>query len=227
MRYYLTVHLQSDTTFGRGEGLAGFVDLEVEHDAYGCVQIGGRAIKGLLSEEWANLRFALTRGIPGSTSAWDDVGDMLFGRSGAATTGAAWLRIGTAALPPNLLKAIHAHHKPEEQQMILATLTTIRRQTSVSAQSGAPEPGSLRAVRVVLRDTTLIAPLDFDPLPPDMERAMALLSACVLAVRRGGVARNRGRGRLALLLHPQIPVDYHDQSFTQQAFARFASEAES
>jgi hypothetical protein len=216
--YYLTVALRSDTTFGRGEGLAGLVDVEIEHDEDGWPFIGGRALKGLLVEEWANLRFAL-----GEDTLWDDEATHLFGTSGAALgKGAAQMHVGSATLPLDLRAAVTHAKKKTAPAEVLASLTTIRKQTSIQSETGAPEEGSLRAMRVLLRGTPLIARLDFPSAPN--ERALALLAACVLAVRRGGTARNRGRGRLSLLLHNQIPADYSDATFTQTYFGHFATE---
>jgi hypothetical protein len=49
-------------------------------------------------------------------------------------------------------------------------------------------------MRVVLRGTVFEAQLTFDQSPDERERAM--LAATVLAWRRAGTGRNRGRGRL-------------------------------
>lgn len=220
MRYYITVQLKSDATFSRGEGVAGLVDVEIGHDKAGCPFIGGRVLKGLLVEEWVNLRFALGKAV----STWHPVAETLFGRIGATKRGTAKMHVGAATLPPSLL---HSLHQQVEQNTLTATeilesLTIIRRQTSVDATTGAPEKGSLRAMRALIRQTPLIATVDFDEKPD--EQALALLTACLLAVRRGGVARNRGRGRLSLLLHDRLPSNYQDKSFTQQYFASFAKE---
>ena len=53
--YRLKIKLLSDTTFGRGDGVAGLIDQEVEHDPYGFPYLRGRTLKGLLSEEFDNL----------------------------------------------------------------------------------------------------------------------------------------------------------------------------
>lgn len=213
--YYLTVQLKSDTTFGRGEGVAGLVDLEIEHDQAGMPLISGRTLKGLLVEEWANLRFAL------QSSAFDDAARWLFGHSGATQgAGSAMMHVGEACLPPDLRAAILAD-KSLTPSRVLAALTTIRRQTSIDAQDAAPEEASLRAERAVVRGTQLLARLHFD-VPPDSDQ-LALLAACLLAVRRGGTGRNRGRGRLALLLHEGMPTNYEDASFTKACFRNFAT----
>jgi len=220
IRYYLTVQLLSDATFGRGAGLAGSVDVEIEHDQQGCPFIGGRALKGLLVEEWANLRFAL------GTDAWDEAAAWLFGTSGDAH---AHMHVGAATLPPDLVAAIGRDPvaKRLTAQQILAALTGIRRQTAIDAETGAPERASLRAMRVLLRDTDLIAPLDFDAAPPPegQNYLLGLLAACALATRRGGTGRNRGRGKLQLRLHAATPTDYRDSSFTTACFEPFAREA--
>jgi hypothetical protein len=228
--YYLTVYLQSDATFGRGEGLAGLLDIEIEHDDFGCPFIGGRRLKGLLVEEWANLRFAL--GDAGT--AWDGAAALLFGGSGANTattagatdgSGSARLHFGPATLPPDLLAALQADRTMTPAR-VLAGLTAIRRQTSIDIATGAPEPASLRAARVLLRGTQLIARLDVDDKVNLTSDALGLLAACSLAVRRGGTARNRGRGRLSIVLHDQEPTSYDDARFMQQCFQQFAKQVQ-
>jgi len=221
--YYLTVQLRSDATFGRGSGVAGLLDIEIEHDEAGCPIIGGRTLKGLLVEEWANLRFAFSD----AGAEWDVAAALLFGTSGAnnaatsdTPSGSARLHIGPATLPPDLLAALHADREMTPTR-VLAGLTAIRRQTSIDVGTGAPERASLRAARVLLRTTWLLARLDVDDTVSLTSDALGLLAACTLAVRRGGTARNRGRGRLALLLHEHEPSNYDDATFTQQCFKRF------
>jgi hypothetical protein len=215
-QYYLSVRLRSDATFGRGEGVAGFVDVEIEHDDHGFPFIGGRALKGLLQEEWQNLRYALgSRG-----EHWQKAAELLFGTPGALLEGAATMFVGAATLPPELIAAVRDQEL--DRTDVLTSLTTVRRQTAIDAESGAPERGSLRAFRVLLRETPMIALLEFEHAPSDA--TLALLAACVLAVRRGGSVRNRGRGRLALLLHDHLPENYNDATFIRTHFQRFAQE---
>src|SRR2546421_2411536 len=83
-RLQLCLHLESDATFGRGEGLAGLVDEEIEYDvATGLPFVRGRVLKGLLVEECANLLFALqTAGSPALPTLEKSAG-WLFGRPGS------------------------------------------------------------------------------------------------------------------------------------------------
>ena len=44
----LQITLVSQATFGRGDGVAGLVDIEVLHDEMGLPFLHGRSLKGLL-----------------------------------------------------------------------------------------------------------------------------------------------------------------------------------
>lgn len=206
-RLQLRLCLESDATFGRGEGLAGLVDEEVEYDvATGLPFVRGRTLKGLLVEECANLMFALQTANSSALPTLEVAAEWLFGSPGGKE-GATRLHFGSALLPLQLREAVHAGVVSNELKpaIVLEALTTIRRQTAVNEMSAAPETGSLRSMRVVLRQTTFWASLDFAADPG--EDKLALLAACALSVRRGGIGRNRGRGRLSLRLLDEQGTD--------------------
>lgn len=209
MRLQLRLCLESDATFGRGEGLAGLVDEEVEYDAAtGLPFIRGRVLKGLLVEECANLLYALQVAGSPALSALMTAAKHLFGLPGAGLEGAAQMHVGSARLPLQLREAVRSAIDRDglKPANVLESLTAIRRQTAIDELSAAPEKNSLRSMRVVLRKTSFCAWLDFaeDPGVDDL----ALLAACALSVRRGGTGRNRGRGRLSLrLLDEQGAID--------------------
>jgi len=199
--YKLKLTLLSDTTPGRGDGVAGSVDVEVEHDDYGMPFVRGRSLKGLLVEEWANLRFALGQaGV--DLNRWDKAAAALFGRPGSTLDDGAALHVGHARLPADLRQAIVTDLRREAYQPadVLDALTDVRYQTAVDPD-GTPTEGALRAMRVILRGTVFEATLRF-PEKPSAD-ALALLSACVHAVRRLGTARNRGRGRVKMRLYDE------------------------
>jgi CRISPR/Cas system CSM-associated protein Csm3 (group 7 of RAMP superfamily) len=199
--YKLKLTLLSDTTPGRGDGVAGAVDVEVEHDRYGMPFVRGRSLKGLLVEEWANLRFALEQaGV--DLTRWDKAAYALFGRPGSTLKDGAAMHVGHARLPADLRQAIVTDLRREEYQPVdvLDALTDVRYQTAVDL-TGKPVDGTLRAMRVILRKTAFEATLRFPEKPSDGE--LALLSACVHAARRLGTARNRGRGRVKMCLYDE------------------------
>jgi hypothetical protein len=216
-RLQMNLRLESDATFGRGEGLAGLVDEEVEYDtATGLPFVRGRTLKGLLVEECANLLFALQTAGSHALPRLETAAERLFGRPGGGLQGAALLHFGPALLPEQLRNAVsdeidRGQLKPA---VVLESLTAIRRQTAIDEASAAPEKGSLRSMRVVLCQTSFRAWLDFasDPGADDL----ALLAACTLSVRRGGIGRNRGRGRLNLQL-----LDEQSNDITETHFEHF------
>lgn len=212
--FWLKFTLKSDATFGRGDGVAGVVNSEVQHDAYGLPYLGGRALKGLLGEECANILFALE--CQGKAERWRAAAQRLFGRPGSREEDQSLLHVGDARLPEDLRQAVKRGIERGEltRKQVLHSLTAIRRQTAVDAKTGAPLKETLRSVRVILRETPFEAPLTFEaePEPDDL----ALLAACVKALRRAGTGRNRGRGELTARLY-----DAQGQDVTDMHFARF------
>ena len=222
-KMYLAFTLESDATFGRGEGVAGLVDEEVEHDQYGMPYLRGRTLKGLLVEECANLLFALAKQNPDQIEDWETAAARLFGESGTTMVEMSIMRVGDARLPQDLRGTIeHAHyHHREEKRLsrldILESLTDIRRQTSMNEETGRADDGSLRSMRVILRRTPFEAQLHFREEPKEID--LALLSACVLAFRRAGTGRNRGKGQLTASL-----LNKNREDVTKDFFARFEQE---
>lgn len=205
--YWIRLDLLSDATFGRGEGLAGVVDQEVDRDADGWPMLRGRALKGLLVEECANLFYALGKQPESLTEA----ARFLFGQAGSGLNDDGHLHVGSARLPREVREAIEAQLKPDEA---FEALTAIRRQTAVDDKRGTPETGSLRAMRVILRGTNFVAPIRLEGAVP--KESLPLLAACVKSLRRVGAGRNRGRGKLQATLH-----DATGQDITPTHFKRF------
>lgn len=214
--YHLRFTLISDATFGRGEGIAGLIDREVEHDRYGLPYLRGRTLKGLVSEEADNLLFTLEQ-MGRLTAEWTAARQTLFGRPGSATADRGRLRFGHAELPAAVRTAVRGPvrdavndaandtvndtvndaRRDDNRLLVLESLTTVRRQTAIEADGeryGVPAEGSLRTMRVILRRTPFEALLLSETALQGHE--LALLAAAVLAFRRAGTGRNRGRGRL-------------------------------
>lgn len=193
----LTIMLLSDTTFGRGEGTAGEVDVEVEHDKDGLPFIGGKVIHGLLRETWLSMRPAFPNLEQAATQVLGPEADL---------QETALLRIGDALLPDDVRQwvcyAVNRQREALRTKQILNSLTDTRRQTAQSRRTGAPEETTLRASRVVLRKTVFFASLTWFR-PPDKNH-LQVLALCVLGTRHGGLGRNRGRGFLQITLDPDL-----------------------
>lgn len=193
----LQIRLLSDTTFGRGDGLAGVVDSEVEHDATtGLPIIKGRTLKGLLVEECANILYALQQFNPSVFSLMEEAAVRLFGVPGSDLQGQSVLHIGTASLPAEFVAAVTRQTRTNglDPQAVLESLTTIRYQTAVDASYDIPLENTLRAVRVIIRDTVFTAPVVVQGKLTEQEKT--LFVACASALSRAGMSRNRGRGRI-------------------------------
>lgn len=189
-QYRMRMRLKSDTTFGRGDGVAGFIDREVEHDRYGMPFLRGRTLKGLLSEEADNIIFALAE-MQQPTDAWRKAHDALFGKPGSGLKVQSAIHFGRCQLPDAVRSAVRSSGAGATD--VLESLTAVRRQTAMD-ETGVPIDGSLRAMRIVLRETPFEAILDCGRDLTEAEQT--LLAASVKALRRVGTGRNRGRGRV-------------------------------
>lgn len=198
MKLYLHLKLKSDATFGRGDGIPGVVDEEVEHDSNtGLPFLRGKTLKGLLTEECANLLYALQASKPDLVkNKLEEAANYLFGQGGSGLHSQGHLRISAARLPESLRRAVEYEIQTNglTSSQVLESLTAIRRQTAIEAQTGSAEIGSLRAIRVILRETEFVSELS----QPDAvsNEALPLLAACAQMLHRAGTSRNRGRGRL-------------------------------
>ena len=201
--YQLQITLRSDTALGRGDGVAGLVNTEVQHDSFGCPYLGGRTLKGLLREECVNLLYLLREMDNKKGTAhfpkWRATAHRLFGQPGSTLEEGAVLYISDATLAEDLRQAITygVDAKQLTRTQVLDSLTAIRYQTAVDAETEAPRKESLRAIRVVLRNTVFTAQLSLRDLSETTEeQGLALLAACVKALRAAGTGRNRGVGEI-------------------------------
>ena len=215
--YTLKIKLLSDTTFGRGDGVAGLVDQEVEHDRYGFPYLRGRTLKGLLTEECDNLIAVL----PDDTQRqhWQEIANRLFGVPGSTLDTQAKIHVGDACLPSDLRKAIakqldseqdrkrrDSKYKPNLTETdLLESITTIRRQTAINPEDGAPTEHSLRSARVILRElpfeSKLLFKTELNKGSDGDKDMLALMAVGTLALRRIGSGRNRGRGHVQCSLY--------------------------
>lgn len=226
-QYQIQLKLLSDTTFSRGDGVAGLVDREVEHDDYGLPYLHGRTLKGLLGEEADNLLDAMKQLDEDAVDGWRQVRDNLFGTGESGmkiNTNESRVKVGAivhyghAQLPEKLRRTVRLTLTKAEgnrltRQDVLESLTSVRRQTAVNSD-GLPHDGSLRSMRVIVRQTTFTSKLHCSEYLGKKE--IALLSAAVMALRRAGTGRNRGRGHLQADL-----LDAEGNSLLPQGYKTF------
>jgi CRISPR/Cas system CSM-associated protein Csm3 (group 7 of RAMP superfamily) len=216
--FWLKFRLLSDATFGRGDGVAGLVDIEVQHDECGLPFLGGRALKGMLRDACNDILFSLK--LQGKDSSWHESANNLFGNPGSDDSNQALLHIGDSKLPGDLRRAIEIEVKRGglTREQVLGSLTSIRHQTAIDTSTGAPKKETLRSIRVILRETPFESRLLFSKSPSD--RDLAFLAACIKAFRRAGTGRNRGKGEISAALY-----DESGNNVTESLFAGFQQEA--
>jgi len=201
---WLKFTLQSEACFSRGDGTPGEVDIEVQHDQHGLPYLHGRTLKGLLAAEAAQLCHALSRALPSDQAMrWQKTAMILFGDRGGLLGEGGKLHVGSAQLPTGLRAALANELDSQGPTInpheVLSSLTVIRRQTAIDEETGAPQRNTLRAVRVILRETPFESTLNSlsDPFTDD---ELAFLAACAKAFRRAGSNKTRGYGRLTATL---------------------------
>lgn len=229
--YQLKLELLSDATFGRGDGVAGIVDQEVEQDGYGFPFLRGRTLKGLLREECDNLIAVLPSN---EQEHWWKIAAQLFGTPGSDLADIAKMQVGNACLPDDLRQAVAAQIEQEKIQQeqgktpqgrspltaatVLESLTTLRRQTAIDAVTGSADDRSLRTHRVILRSLEFTANLDLKVDNDHLPDCLSLLASGALALRRVGSGRNRGRGHICCTLwhnSADITHQYCDRLFPE------------
>lgn len=200
--FQLQIELLTAASPGRGDGVAGLVDMEVEHEKdTGLPLIKSRTIKGLLADECANIMYSLRSQQNAQLEDWERAAKFIFGSPGSLLSEESMVVFGSARLHPELRSAVRhtlsfrAREKTKysfTQNDVLEAVTVIRRQSSEDLESGCPEDGSFRSTRVLLPGLLFFAPITFLTETPDL--VPALLGACALALRHLGSRRNRGRG---------------------------------
>jgi len=199
-RYRLRIQLLSDGAFGRGDGVAGLVDSEIEHDSRtGIPFIKGRTVKGLLVEECANISYAVhqSSATVAMYESLTEASAKLFGVPGSTHDAQGYLLFDDAKMPPDFIAAVEKRLFEDAtftEKMVLDALTTIRQQTAIDPMTDAPKKHSLRSIRVLLRETVFMCDVTSRVDLDDTQKGV--LVACAAGLRRGGQNRTRGLGRL-------------------------------
>lgn len=206
----LRLQLLSDGTFGRGDGVSGLVDDEIDYDLdTGLPYIKGRTIKGLLVEECSNFLFSVDSW--GNSQRLDELrqsAQRLFGAPGSTLTDEGNLHFGEARLHEDIIRSIFKTLQSQSSltpQEVLEALTGIRRRSAMDESTEAPRDETLRSARVLMRKTEFFVPL------VELEQLTAqdwqLLAACAAGLMRGGKNRNRGAGALLCQILDEQDVD--------------------
>lgn len=192
--YRLVFQLKSDAIFGSAERGDADIDIDIQHDRWGCPYFPGRTLKGVLREECAQILDNLEQ--CGKLGGWERTAIRLFGTPGSGVKDPVILRFDNAELPAALRMKLMKEVEDEKVSSweVLEALTTTRSQTALDGWSGAAREKSLRKARVILRKTIFESKLTFYEGPEKNDKQ--LLAACLKAFQRCGTRRNRGTGEL-------------------------------
>ncbi|MHA1812431.1 MAG: RAMP superfamily CRISPR-associated protein [Candidatus Thorarchaeota archaeon] len=186
----LTFEILSDTTFGGGTGL--LVDTEIAHDELGLPVIPGKTIRGLLRCAWLSMKDVFNELEPaasrvlGESRGLDDGCILAIGDAGVDEQTKTWIQW------------IVESERLFTSSLILDSITSTYTQTAVDRSTGAPLTASLRMTRTLAHGIALEADLYWLDEPSDDDIRVLALTA--LATRNVGLARNRGRGHVRVLL---------------------------
>lgn len=177
----------SETTFSRGEETPGIVDVEIEHDEFGCPRVSGKTVHGLLRDTWLSLKNVFPE--------FNNSGKRLFGLPGEMNDSSI-LRISNFHIDTKtrdwIKYSTNRKDNPISPNKILEAFTRIRYQTSENAKTRAAKKGSLRSSRVILKGKKLYGRLNWLEEPSNND--LRLLALVLRATRNAGWSRNRGRG---------------------------------
>ncbi len=190
----LRIRLLSNTCFA-SSSLTWMNDADIcqDLDDLGLPKIPGRSLKGLLTEEASILLRAMKK-----DEKWVKICIDLFGSAGADD--ASLLRIADARIESSARQALVScvDAGGSLQRLAARATTCLLSQTRIDPITGSAATGSLRTARVAMKGLQLEAEVSFNSkdLKKASEDHQAFFATAVSMVRRGGVHRNRGWGKL-------------------------------
>ena len=206
----LVIPLESGATFARGVRTP-WLDVDTDWDPEtGLPYVRRTVLRQVLVEGCADVLFALgdRESPPQLLSALEDAARALFGSPGSLAENAGAARVGRGLLPAPYREAV-AHAVASgtlASREVLEAHTSVRAQTAVDPKTGAGKKGTLRTSRLVLRGAMIdgaVWPSTFEATlrpGPGGETVVgqALLAASAAGIRRLGLRRHRGRGRIGV-----------------------------
>ena len=234
----LTIELLSDTCLGSGAGLAGMVDQELLYDSLGFPMANGKTVKGWLVEACADIMAGFGDSAP---KKLEESANRLFGNPGDGMN-ETLLFIGDAHFPneireqevlelQELKNRVERQIDPEQDDLkhwsiinqynkqvniVKESYSRIRYQTAIG-DKGVAKDGSLRTIRVINSGNTLVSDLQYFGSKEDEPNDFALLSAVTSCVRRIGLNRTRGLGRVKCQLSMAEKNDFFKENLEEFA----------
>lgn len=202
MSWRIVIRLESEAIFSSGEAVPAEADLDIMRDEHGFPCYGARRLKGMWREQTEFAARALSGG-PGNEGLYTELRQIIdhcFGRGGLDGAVEGKLRLTDAVVPHEVRKPfLEAIRKGElHPQEVFESMTAIRYFTSIDAETGTVQPGSLRQFRVLLGGVELVS--DVYGLDELQDREIGLLTCGLAGWRYAGVMKHRGKGHIRVSL---------------------------
>lgn len=198
--YLIKINLLTDSVFGSGNSVPGFIDVDVLYDEYGFPYINGKTFKGKLAE-MATVFVNMIKSLPEFEEYGDEFQrkkDQIFGA--ANTYSHNKLKFSDCEISKNVREYFTTYMKnsnisPNE---ILEALTHTETVTSIDYDRGVAKKNSLHNFRVTNRGITLYSVI-LSPTELDDDEKIILSSACSL-LRHIGSYETKGKGHVEVSL---------------------------
>lgn len=209
--YKIKVELLTDTVFGSGYSVPGFIDADVLYDEYGFPYINGKTFKGKLGEMagvFVNMVKASDKGKE-IGEILEEKKDKLFGVGGEYRHDK--VKFSDCEISKEVRDYFKnnmgdSNIKPGE---ILDALTHVEEQTSIDRKTGVARDKSLRNYRVINRGFILYSHIHCPENLDEYEKIL-LASACSL-LRHLGAYETKGKGLVEVSMYKNdknVTFDY-------------------
>lgn len=191
----IDIELLSETIFGSGQSIPGFLDLEIVHDENGLPYFKGKTFKGKLREKVEEIAGALE----GLTEGLNlkKITTEIFGEEGKNLLNTIKFSdcVLNSKVEQALLYGIDKNMFTKDE--IKDALTDIRSFTSIG-EKGIAKDGSLRQARVINKGLHFVSHIYVEKELSSLEKG--LLAAGISALKHIGSMESRGKGHVNLRL---------------------------
>lgn len=180
MSYQIKIELLTETLFGSGNAVPGYVDSDVQTDEYGMPFLKAKTLKGLVRENAELVSYNLGYG--------NELVEKLFGTE----TKAGKIRFSDAAFPERVRFAFRHFSEEEEIKKEDFTQAFTTEFSYTRLENGVAAAHSLRTIRMLNQGLQFEAQLDTEEKLTDKEET--LLGCAVGLLKHVGTLKSKGKG---------------------------------
>lgn len=180
MDYKIKIHLKTETLFGNGEVIPGFLDADVQTDVLGMPFLKAKTLKGLLREQAGLIEFNRKENSAMVTRLFGDEHN-----NGI-------LRISDAVFSPGVQTAIKAAIGDGKMTVKELKRSITMEYSYTRIENGVAADHSLRTIRMMKKDLIFYSAVSFtDEID---EKDLAWLTVSVALLKHIGTLKSKGKG---------------------------------